>query len=153
MGIDGPDDSEITGDGLPLEGDGFLEGVPPSVLGNGDLVVLYGQLGPGLAPGEWRLYQTIEFDQYYVVTDADVVFRRRTDGASFLWVKEGTPLTLVRGGASGFEQEVLAGELSGLAAQAPPSGAGWLARETDVALLPPAVEVAASLRRTLSGCH
>lgn len=89
----------------PLKGDSIIEGLDPEICGPEGLAILEGFLGDGVSDGMWRLYLTLELDEYFLLREQDVVAQRQSGLGSIVWMKRDAIVRYVRlGSAGGFAQ-------------------------------------------------
>ena len=119
-----------------IQPDDMVAGIDPECAEDG-LTVLQGYLAPGGSEGLWRLYLTLELDEYVLLHDADIVAQRQAGGRSLVWIRSSGRVRYVRVTEG---RDVQAEFLRGRIAQRSRSdtgGAAWPGPDPDPGPLPP----------------
>lgn len=99
-----PDDcgcGGCTGPVRPLKTDRMVEGLDPEMCGPEGLAVLRGYLGDGASDGMWRLYLSLELDEYFLLRERDIVAQQQSGLGSVVWMKRDALVRYVRLGTAG----------------------------------------------------
>jgi hypothetical protein len=98
-----------------LREDDFVNELVPDPSGSPDVVALGGFVGKSRDRGYWRLYRTLDLDDYVEIAETDIVRSERAgpDGSSLagttVWVKKGANLVRKRVTSEQVRAELLRG--------------------------------------------
>jgi hypothetical protein len=101
-----------------LSEDSVVSGLAPDPAAVPDVQVHIGLPGKSVRKGYWRLYLTLELNEYLEIPDADIVHFENLDSdqtplrGTAVWVKRSAEVAHTRTGPPQMQAEFLAGDLS-----------------------------------------